>query len=225
MSGVADIARAVPIGMVMFVGMVCAFVWRKLGRRRARHQFPDLARELGLSFTPPRHAGCIGTLSGTFRGRAVRVDPDDQRSIKVRFRGDPRIDLRSYEHSVRAPFDMVTIHSGDRAFGRVFKTCFASEEIASRIAAAENPGRHVEPFRGRFARQVQSLTVTGEGVVCRLDFGTPPYIPAGALHELLPACVALADLIEPPEEKARAGSSPEHVEASVAPGGAFTPRG
>jgi hypothetical protein len=186
-----------PIGILMFLGTLSAFLWRKLGRRRARQQFPELARELGLVFTPPRYAGAVGTLTGVYKGRSVRIDPDDQRSIKVRFHTAPRIDLRSYEHSLRAPFEMVTIHSKDRSFDRFFKTRYATEDIADRIAAAAEPGRVLEPFMGRFARQVQSLTVTGDGVVCRLDFGTPPYIPAGALNELLPACVLLAELIEP----------------------------
>lgn len=190
-------ADAMPIGILMFLGTLGAFLWRKLGRRRARQQFPELSRELGLEFTPPRYAGAVGTLTGVYKGRTVRIDPDDQRLIKVRFHASPRIDLRSYEHAQRAPFDMVTIHSSDRTFDRFFKTRFASEGVAERIAAAPDPGRVLEPFMGRFARQVQSLTVTGDGVVCRLDFGTPPYIPAGALHELLPACVSLADLIEP----------------------------
>ena len=53
-------------------------------------------------------------------------------------------------------------------------------------------GRYVEPFQGAQARQIQSLTITSDGVVCRFD-----YLPAEALRELLPACVALADLIEP----------------------------
>jgi len=202
MSGapVGQFAGALPIGIIMFLGTLWAFLWRKFGRRRARQQFPELSRELGLDYTPPRYSGAVGTLTGSFRGRVVRVDPDDQRLIKVRFRASPRIDLRSYEHSMRAPFDMVTIHSGDRAFDRFFKTRFASEPIAERIALSREPGRRLAPFTGRFARQVQSLTVTGDGVVCRLDFGSPPYIPAGALHELLPACVSLADLIEPVDQ-------------------------
>jgi hypothetical protein len=188
---------ALPIGILMFLGTLCGLLWRRVGRRRARQQFPELSQELGLEFTAPRYAGAVGTLTGSYKGRTVRVDPDDQRLIKVRFYASPRIDLRTYDHSMRAPFDMVAIHSGDRAFDQFFKTRFATEPIAERIATSSKPGRLLSPFLGRFARQVQSVTVTGDGVVCRLDFGTPPYIPAGALHELLPACVALADLIEP----------------------------
>jgi hypothetical protein len=191
-----------PIGILMFLGTLVAFLRRRVGRRRAAQRFPDLARELGLEHTLPRYPGAVGTLTGTYAQRIVRVDPDDQRLIKLRFSGAPRIDLRTYENAVRAPVDMVTIYSGDRTFDRFFKTRFASEDLALQIASAESPGRHLTPFMGRYSRHVQSLTVTSEGIVCRLDFGSPPYIPPGALNQLLPACAALADLIEPPERSA-----------------------
>jgi hypothetical protein len=189
-----------PIGILMFIGTVAAFFRRKLGRRRAAQRFPALASELGLEFIAPRYAGNVGVLTGTYDGRSVRIDPDEQRLIKLRFHGMPRVDLRTYENSLRAPFDMVTVHSGDRTFDRFFKTRFATEDIAASIATAENPGQHLGAFMGRYARHVQSVTVTSEGVVCRLDFGSPPYIPEGALHELLPACAKLANLLEPNNE-------------------------
>jgi hypothetical protein len=189
--------NGLPIGILMFLGTAWAVLRRRLGRRRAAQRFPDLAAQLGLDYAPPRYPGNVGVITGTYEGRAVRIDPDDQRLIKVRFHGTPRADLRTYENSLRPPFDMVTVHSGDREFDRFFKTRFASEDIAATIASAREPGRQLAPFSGRYARHVQSVTVTSEGVVCRLDFGSPPYIPEGALHDLLPACVALANLLEP----------------------------
>lgn len=189
--------NGLPIGILMFLGTAFAFLRRRLGRRRAVVRFPALASALGLEHTPPRYAGNVGVLAGSYEGRSVRVDPDDQRSIKVRFHGTPRVDMRTYENSLRAPFDMVTVHTGDREFDRFFKTRFASEDVAAHIARVARPGQSLRSFLGRYARHVQSVTVTSEGVVCRLDFGTPPYIPEGALHELLPACVALANLLEP----------------------------
>jgi hypothetical protein len=194
-SGLLD--GGLPIGILMFLGTAYAFVRRRLGHKRAAQRFPDLAEKLGLDFTPPRYPGNVGVMSGTYAGREVRVDPDDQRLIKVRFRGTPRVDLRTYENALRPPFDMVTIHTGDRIFDRFFKTRFASEDIAAVIATSRDAGKGLAPFTGRYARHVQSVTVTAEGVVCRLDFGSPPYIPEGALHDLLPACAKLAALLEP----------------------------
>jgi hypothetical protein len=189
--------NGLPIGILMFLGTAWAVLRRRLGRRRAAQRFPDLAAQLGLEYVPPRYPGNVGVITGTYEGRALRIDPDDQRLIKLRFHGTPRVDLRTYENSLRPPFDMVIVHSGDREFDRFFKTRFASEDIAAAIATAHEPSRQLAPFSGRYARHVQSVTVTSEGVVCRLDFGSPPYIPEGALHDLLPACAALAQLLEP----------------------------
>jgi hypothetical protein len=194
-SGLLD--NGLPIGILMFLGTAVAFLRRRLGRGRAVQRFPALAAALGLEHAPPRYPGNVGVLTGTYAGRSVRVDPDDQRLIKLRFHGTPRVDLRTYENALRPPFDMVTVHSGDREFDRFFKTRFASEDVAAHIATGERPGERLRPFVGRYSRHVQSVTVSSEGVVCRLDFGSPPYIPEGALHELLPACAALADLLEP----------------------------
>ena len=189
--------NGLPIGILMFLGTAIAFVRRKLGRKRAAQRFPELATQLGLEYTAPRYKGNVGILTGTYDGRPVRVDPDEQRLIKLRFHGTPRVDLRTYENSLRPPFDMVTVHSGDRVFDRFFKTRFASEDVAARISTSPQAGECLAPFLGRYSRHVQSVTVTAEGVVCRLDFGSPPYIPEGALNELLPACAQLANVLEP----------------------------
>ena len=72
-----------------------------------------------------------------------------------------------------------------------------SEEIADRISDEPSPGSIVAPFEGRYRRQVKSLSVTSDGVNCRVDFGNPPHIPVEALRQLLPACAALAELDTP----------------------------
>ena len=181
MPGASSLLSSLPLGLLMFGGTVFALLRRKWTRKGAARDFPSLGRELGLEYTAGRYAE-----------RVVRIDPDDQRLIKVRFRAAPRVDLRSYQHTAAAPFDMITVYAQDREFDRYFKTRYATQAIAQQILDARPLGRYVEPFQGAQARQIQSLTITSDGVVCRFD-----YLPAEALRELLPACVALADLIEP----------------------------
>jgi hypothetical protein len=191
---------ALPIGLLMFVGSALAFALRKSGRRQAIKAFPALAGELGLSFVAPRYAEAQGTLVGELRGHRVHVDPDDQQRLLVRFKQSPAsalaIDLRTYEHSLRAPFGMVTLYTNEREFDRFFRTRFASEALALRLAEASGLAATVAPFRGAFARNLRGLSVTAEGVTCNLDFGRPQHIPAEAVRELLPACLALVELIE-----------------------------
>jgi hypothetical protein len=191
------LSQGAPIGLVMFLATFLAFARRKAGRHRASKILPRLASELGLDFNAPRYRGLLGSLSGSLHGYPVRVDPDEQRCILVRFANSPPIDLRTYEGSGRAPFGMVDAYSGDRGFDRFFKTRFAAEPIRDRLRQVERPSRLLEPFRGRYSRNVQSLSVTASGVTCVLDFGSPPFIPERAVRELLPACIALAKLFEP----------------------------
>jgi hypothetical protein len=192
---------ALPIGLLMFLGSALAFAMRKSGRRHAIKAFPALAGELGLSFVPPRYGQAQGTLVGEIDGRRVHVDPDEQQRILVRFKpgasSNPiAIDLRTYEHSLRAPFGMVTLYTNEREFDRFFRTRFASEALASRLAETQGLAESVAAFRGTFARNLRGLSVTGEGVTVTLDFGRPQHIPAEAVRELLPACLDLAELIE-----------------------------
>lgn len=190
----ASLLSTLPLGLLMFAGTAVALLRRKWGKQRAALGFPALASSLGLKHAAPRHEGGAGVLSGTYQGRTVRVDADDQRLLKVRFHGAPRVDLRSYQHSLAVPFDMITIYSRDRDFDRFFRTRHAVEAIAQRIVESEQPGRLVAAFEGAHARTMQSLTITAEGVVMRFE-----YLSAEAVSELLQACVALADLIEPNE--------------------------
>jgi hypothetical protein len=193
MPGASSLLSSLPLGLIMFGGTVFALLRRKWTRKGAARDFPSLGRELGLEYTAPRYAGAVGTLAGTYAERVVRIDPDDQKLVKVRFRGAPRVDLRSYQHTAAAPFDMVTVYAQDREFDRYFKTRYATQAIARQILEGRPLSRFVDPFQGAHARQIQSLTITSDGVVCRFD-----YMPAEVLRDLLPACVALADLIEPP---------------------------
>lgn len=211
MPGGSSLFSALPFGLLMFAGTAVMLLRRKWGAQRAAADFPALAASLGLEHAPPRHPGGAGVLSGVYQGRTVRVDADDQRLLKVRFHGSPRVDLRSYQHTIGVPFDMVTVYSGERRFDRFFRTRHAAQPIAERIAQSEELGRLVAEFEGAHARSLQSLTVTAEGVVLRLEV-----VSTAAVRELLPACAALAALIEPDESSEPDGSS-ELGEACAAP--------
>ena len=211
----ASLLSALPLGLLMFAGTAAALLRRKWGKQSAVQGFPALAESLGLQHTAPRHEGGAGLLTGTYQGRTVRVDADDQRLIKVRFHGSPRVDLRSYQHSLAVPFDMITIYSRDRDFDRFFRTRHAVEAIAQQIVESERPGRLVAAFEGAYARTMQSLTITSDGVVLRFE-----YLSAEAVTELLRACVELADLIEPSEAtpSATLEARPAPLDPGAAPG-------
>jgi hypothetical protein len=186
---------ALPIGMLMFLGTLYAFVRRRAGHSAARRQYPALAEKLGLTFKPSGYRGAIGTISGTIDEHDVVIDPDDQRAIIVRFGSEPQVDLRSYEHSGGGRYALSHFRSGVRAFDAFFKTRSAGPQVAERLESADLE-RLIAPFKGRYYRAIRSLAVTRSGITCVFDFGTPPFIPASAVSEILTAMLELARTIE-----------------------------
>jgi hypothetical protein len=190
---------ALPIGLLMFVGMFLAVVLRRVRFKRAAASFPALGTKLGLSFKRPSSSRAIGTLHGSYQGYQVFIDPDEQRRITVRFSGEPRINLRNYEHGNRPPKGMQTFFSGDKRFDGFFKTRYVGPDLEERLSQVENLRELVGPFQGPYYRQLKQLNVTPNGVSCILDFGNPPHIPPAAIEHLLPAMVSLARIVEPPQ--------------------------
>ena len=188
---------ALPLGLLMFVGMLFAVLRRGARFRQTARAFPALGNRLGLQFKPAAHAGSIGTLSGELRGHRVFIDPDEQRRITVRFAQEPSVDLRNYQQHPCAPRGMNTYFSGDKRFDSFFKTRYVSDEVAQRLEQVADLGRLVGPFRGRYYRALKQLNVTSNGVSCIFDFGNPPHLPPAAIELLLPAMIALAHAIEP----------------------------
>jgi hypothetical protein len=186
--------------MLMFAGMFLALVLRRMRHREAAKEYPALADQLGLRFKPSPHRNGIGTLAGELDGYRVFVDPDEQRRISVRFAGEPPVELRNYEHFRRAPRGMRTYFSGDKRFDGFFKTRYVGDETRDRLAAVPRPSRKLEPFMGRYYRELKQLNITPNGVSCVFDFGNPPHIPPPAIELLLPAMLDLARLIEPHDD-------------------------
>jgi len=196
--------HALPIGLLMFATLAWRFFRRRSHQRNAKTTYPSLAKRLGLGYRPPADAKLIGQLYGTLRGYSVVVDPDEQRKLIVRFRGEPRIDFRSYE-GPRCPVGHTYYSSRNRAVDTFFTTRYASEEMVERLDAANLPAL-LEPFQKGYRAAVKQLNITSHGVTCVLDFGNPPHIPAEAVEDLLPALLDWAEAIEPPGSTPIAGA-------------------
>ena len=186
---------ALPLGLLMFLGMALAFIKRQRDHSSAQDAYPALAQRLGLAYRPSSHPGGIGRLSGRMAGYAVLVDPDEQRKLIVRFRGEPSIDFRTYEIPGRPP-QLRSYSSGSARFDAFFKTRYASPELIQRLSKLDLDDL-LTPFGGRYCRQIKQVNVTSDGVTCVLDFGHPAHIPAAAVEALLPALLRWAKVVEP----------------------------
>ncbi len=191
-------SQAVPVGLVFFGSMVLGFLRRRVGNQKASKRYPALAAQLGLTHRPSRYQKGVGTLTGEYQGFAVVVDPDEQRRIRVKFKGRPRVDLRNYEVPTPPPQGMGTLFSRDKHFDAFFKTRHVGSEERARLEVLERPSELLAPFR--HLRELKQLSVTDSGVSAVFDFGNPPHIPADVVEAVLPALVDLARLIEDPDE-------------------------
>jgi hypothetical protein len=177
--------------------MVLTVLRRKKGHKDAKKEYPELGARLGLTHKPSPFERGVGTLSGDIDGYSVTVDPDEQRRIRVRFRGAPAVDFRSYEQSTRAPHGMGTVYTSDKSFDAYFKTRFAAEMERDRLEALRSPSELIEPLRA--VRELKELSITQTGINCVFDYGNPSYIPVTVVGALVPALVKLAQAFDAPQ--------------------------
>ncbi|HEY6729373.1 MAG TPA: hypothetical protein VI197_35425 [Polyangiaceae bacterium] len=199
---------ALPIGFLMFFGMAFAFVKRRATHKLASKAFPELAERLGLIYKPSPYRGGIGTLSGTFQGYRVFVDPDEQRKVSLHFEGAPGVLLRNYAQNQRPPAELNRLYSGDRSFDAFFKTRYADDGVAARIQEYEKWPALVAVLEGEFRRELAQFNVSESGITLVVNFGNPPHIPGGAVERLLEICVRCASIIDPVGAAQRSDASP-----------------
>lgn len=202
------------MGAGAIVGQVVKQASIRARQRRAVAEFEPLAGELGLSYFPPSSARGQGAIRGVYQGRQVDIDPDDAVAIAVRFTSSPRVELNTEALEEPAPDDMVGVQANDKEFERFWRTRRAAPALAERLATSAR-NEWLDEFRGMFARNVRSVSITPEGVTVSVTFGRLPFIPADAIRALLPACAGLAEAIEPgpgalePARAAADGGAPQ----------------
>ncbi len=196
------------MGFLFFGIMVFGVMRRKAGNVVARGLYPKLAEKLGLSYEPSTYKAGVGRLVGEYEGYRVTVDPDDQRRIYLRFAGRPSVSLHSYAHNKRPAQGQRNFRPTSKVLSTQFKTAQASDEIMERLNADEALPSVVKPLK--FLRELKTLSVTENGVTAVFDYGSPPYIPASIVEDVLPRLVSLAQVVEPvPEAIDRARGSVE----------------
>lgn len=200
----SDIFRlgALPVGFLMFFGMAFAFVKRRATHKQASKEFPEIAERLGLVYKPSPYAKGIGTLSGTFHGYRVFVDPDEQRKVSMYFEGTPGVLLRNYIQNQRPPAELGRLSSGNRRFDAFFKTRYADDQIAERIQQYEKWRPLIEVLETEFRRELTQFNVSETGITLVVNFGNPPHIPGGAVERLLDLMLSFASVIAPLETEA-----------------------
>lgn len=185
------------MGLLFFGITVLGVVRRKAGNVVARGLYPRLAEKLGLTYEPSSYKGGVGRLVGKYEGYRVTVDPDDQRRIYLRFESQPAVALHSYVHNRRPANGQRTFRPVSKILSSQFQTAQASDAIMERFNRDEALPSVIKPLK--FLRELKTLSVTENGVTAVFDYGSPPYIPASIVEDVLPRMAALARVVDAPE--------------------------
>jgi len=186
---------AAPMGLIFFAIMAFGAFRKKAGHVVARAAYPGLAERLGLEHSPSPYKNGVGKIHGNYEGYLVTVDPDDQRRIFVRFSGAPEVELHSYEHNKRPNPGLKSFRPPTGVLSGQFKTAHASDDMMENFLASERLPALLKPLK--FLRELKTLSVTPGGVTAVFDYGSPPFIPAGIVDDVLPRLVGLAGVFEP----------------------------
>lgn len=182
------------MGLLFFGIMVLGVVRRKAGNVVARGLYPKLAERLGIAYEPSSYKAGVGRLIGEYQGYRVTVDPDDQRRIYLRFESHPAVSLHSYSHNKRPANGQRDFRPTSAVLSSQFKTAQASDAIKDRINSNKELPVVIKPLK--FLRELKTLSVTENGVTAVFDYGSPPYIPASVVEDVLPRLVALARVVD-----------------------------
>lgn len=188
-----DWAQGLPIGILMFVGMLVGTTLRKASRARAHRNYPAVAEEFGLEFVEPSNPRGLGRLRGQYRQRQVLVQADEGARIVVRLRAHPTLALYNHAYFKRTPDELVSFSLGSRKLDEWLPNRYCAPGMED---MGDSPRLRELLGELRLFPKLKQLNVDGERVECVFDYGRPPYIPVGDLSQLLPLCADLAVELE-----------------------------
>lgn len=193
--------RAVPFGLVFLLGTYLSLRRRQSGRARSTQDFPEFARSQGLQHQPARDAAGAGRLSGNYHGYELRVDPDEEARIVLRFAGAPQISLRTFGYHKRPPSNWKPIITRYRRFDAHFKERYATPQVAQRLDALGDLDTALQRLE-QCPQPISSLSISSDGIECRLKIQRISYISVETLSYLLPLLLTWAQALDPLQPQA-----------------------
>jgi hypothetical protein len=190
----AEWLRAVPIGLVLFAGSAFAAWSRRRRRARAQQNYPALAEQLGLKLDAPRYPGWAGTLRGSYAGRAVLVQPDEQARIVVQLTKPCGVELRSFAHWKRAPVGYENFAFAARRINEWLANRYVKHELLTTWDPTAL-GALLDKLQSS-SPALRQFSVDAERIECLFVYGSPAFIPVEEVPRLLTLLGQLALALE-----------------------------
>jgi hypothetical protein len=177
-------------------------------RGKATQDFPAFAQAEGLQHQQ-RQPGEIGVLTGTYQGFELRVDPDEGAKIWLRFTHAPKVELRTFKFHKRQPAGMEPLLSSYQTFEGYFADRYVGPAVNELLSKLEEDLDAIVRDLKTAPHRVIALSITSEGIECRLQVERIAYISTDTLRYLLPRLVRLAKVFDVPEAAAGGAGDPD----------------
>ncbi len=188
----ALIISIIIIALLLFLGM-CELLYLDitgLGLRKALHEFPAAAKELGFIQEKDRSSRPFGTYAGIYNGYNFTIDPDSNATVQLHMNPVPGVE----EFSTRQ--GQTNFDSGDKGFDNFFKTRLVSAELGQKLREAVAFLAYTVEFGKRWKGKYNYIRMYKDSIYCSFKYGSGHYIPASVLEKIIPDLVKLADLLQ-----------------------------
>ncbi len=187
-----DWVKGLPVGILFFVGTLYGFTRKRARRALALRDYPRLAERIGLERVGGS-ATTLGRFRGDYDGYRVAVDPEERAPRIVLFLHQPTDwDLRTYQRWKRVPEGLETLTFADRGLNAWLSTRLLSGDPSglaeARLAAVESELLALRAL----TPNLREFSLAEDRLECVFDFGTPPFIPAALVADVLKQLAKLA---------------------------------
>ncbi len=173
------------------------FDFTGFGWRKAKKEFSNAGKKLGLNFIKPKYKFNIGELKGVYENHEVVVVPDDGAKIKIKLDYDGNMELRTVSDNYTSPPNgMQHIQANGSVFNSFFKTRYAHASLASKISQSDELAQFIKIFKGKWGRKIEYLEINNSSLIVSMKYGKESYIPSKVINDILPDLVKLAGIIE-----------------------------
>lgn len=201
-----SVLRTLPIGFLLVLITYLALRRKRSERSKSLVDLPEFAAAESLQYQE-RTPGQVGVVTGQYRGYAVRIDPDNGAKIWLRFANSPKIELRTFQFFKRQPQGMQQMVTPFRQFDAFFVERYVSTAVNQAVLSLGDLNKLVDEIKASPQRLI-TVSISAEGIECRIAVDRVPYISRQMLEYLLPLLVRVADALDTKLEVPTAAGEP-----------------
>lgn len=189
-----SLLRTLPIGFFLFLVTYLMLRRKRSERGKSLVDLPAFAAAESLHYQE-RSAGQVGVITGQYKGYEVRIDPENGAKIWLGFANSPKVELRNFRFFKRQPSGLQQMLTSFRQFEAFFVERYVDTAAQEALLSLGDLNKLVDELKAGPQRLV-TVSVSPEGIECRLAIERVPYISREMLEYLLPRLLRIAQAVD-----------------------------